>query len=133
MIVDEQNGFRKNRSTIDHVSTLTNIIESRKKRKLSTFCAFIIFRKAYGCIKRELLWVKLASIGITGKLLDAIKSLYVSVASCVHINSLTTDWFGVTCGLRQGYCLSPLLFNLFINDLALRIKAFGKGVLIDGT
>ena len=28
-------------------------------------------------------------------------------------------------------CLSPLLFNLFINDLALRIKALGKGVLID--
>ena len=40
-IVDEQNGFRKNRSTIDHVSTLTNIIDSRKKRKLSTFCVFI--------------------------------------------------------------------------------------------
>ena len=58
------------------------------------------------------LWVKLGSIGITGKLLDAIKSLYVSVASCIRINSLTTDWFDVMCGLRQGCCLSPLLFIL---------------------
>ena len=130
-LVDEQNGFRKARSTIDHVSTLTNIIETRKKKKLSTFCAFIDFRKAYDCIDRDLLWNKLGSIGIGGKLLTAVRSLYASVTSCVRVNNLTTDWFDVTCGLRQGCCLSPLLFNLFINDLALRIKSLGKGVPVD--
>ena len=30
-ITDEQNGIRKNRSTIDHVATLTDIIDTRKK------------------------------------------------------------------------------------------------------
>ena len=49
VINDEQNGFRKGRSTIDHLSTLTTIIETRKGRKLSTFCAFIYFKKAYDC------------------------------------------------------------------------------------
>ena len=131
-LVDEQNGFRKCRSTIYQVSTLTNIIESRKKRKLSTFCAFIDFRKAYDCINRDLLWEKLESVGINGKLFNAIKSLYTSVTSCVRLNNLTTEWFDVKCGLRQGCCLSPLLFNLFINDLAVRIKALGKGVCLDG-
>ena len=62
--VDEQNGFRKRRSTIDEVSALTNIIESQKKQKLSTFCAFIDFRKAYDCINRALLWEKHESVGI---------------------------------------------------------------------
>ena len=66
-IVDEQNGFRKNRSTIDHVSTLTSIVDTRKKLKQSTFCAFIDFRKAYDCINRNLLWSKLENIGIRGK------------------------------------------------------------------
>ena len=74
---------------------------------------------------------KLDSIGIGGKLLVAFKSLYASVASCVRVNNLTTDWFDVTYWLRQGCCLSPLLFNLFINDLALRIKSLGKGVLVE--
>ena len=54
-VTDEQNGFRKNRSTIDHAITLTNIIDTRKKRKLSTYCAFTDFRKAYDCINRDLL------------------------------------------------------------------------------
>ena len=130
-IVDEQNGFRKNRSTIDHVSTLTSIVDTRKKLKQSTFCAFIDFRKAYDCINRNLLWSKLEKIGIRGKLFSAVKSLYASVASSVRVNNLTTEWFDVTCGLRQGCCLSPLLFNLFVNDLALRIKSLGKGVSID--
>ena len=45
-LVDEQNGFRRTRSTMDHLASLTNIIDTRKKRKLSTLCAFIDFHKA---------------------------------------------------------------------------------------
>ena len=65
-------------------------------------------------------------------MLNAVKSLYTAVSSCVHINGFYTEWFDVTSGLRQGCSLSPLLFNIFINDLALKIKACGKGVKIDG-
>jgi hypothetical protein len=68
ILSDEQNGFRKGRSTIDHVSSLTNIVETRKKQKLSTFCAFIDFRKAYDFIDRSLLWNKLDSKGIHGNM-----------------------------------------------------------------
>lgn len=35
LIFEGQNGFRKGRSTIDHISSLTNIIETRKKIKKS--------------------------------------------------------------------------------------------------
>ena len=128
-INDEQNGFRKNRSTIDHVATLTRYYRHEEENhKLSTYCAFIDFRKAYDCINRDLLWCKLEGIGMAGKLLGAVTSLHTSVSSCVRVNNLMTDWFDVSCGLRQGCCLSALPFNLFINDLALRIKALGKGV-----
>ena len=64
-------------------------------------------------------------------MLNAIKSLYTVVSSCVCINGFYTEWFYVTSGLRQGCSLSPLLFNIFINVLALEIKACGKGVKID--
>ncbi|CAG2258040.1 unnamed protein product [Mytilus edulis] len=61
---DEQNGFRKGRNTIDHISTLTTVIETRKLRKLSTFVAFIDFKKAYDWINRDLLFGKLENLAI---------------------------------------------------------------------
>ena len=70
-------------------------------------------------------------IGVSGKMPKAVQSLYKSVSSYVRINGFTTDWFDVSVGLRQGCPLSPLLFNCFINDLPEKVKAIGKGVLID--
>ena len=64
-------------------------------------------------------------------MLIAIRSLYKSVVSCVRVNSFKTEWFDVSCGLRQGCILSPLLFNLFINDLTLYLKFFGVGVPLE--
>lgn len=130
-IVDEQNGFRKGRSTTDQISSLTNIIDTRKKQKKSTYCAFIDFRKAYDLINRDKLWDKLMQSGIRGKMFQAIKSIYRNVTANVRINAFNTDWFDIKCGLRQGCILSPILFNLYINDLALFIKSLNVGIQLE--
>ena len=129
-LVDEQNGFRKGKSITDHISSLVNIIDTRKRLKKSTFCAFIDFKKAYDTINRHMLWKRLTDIGNYGKMFQAVKSPYTSVKSCVRLNSYRTEWFDVNCGLRQGCVLSPLLFNLFINDLAVFLKSLDLGVKI---
>ena len=67
ILADEQNGFRADRSTIDHVSTLTTIIETRKLKRKQTFTAFIDFKKAYDSINRPLLWSKQQEAGMSGK------------------------------------------------------------------
>ncbi len=94
-----------------------------------TFCAFIDFRKAYDSINRNKLWNRLSDIGLSGKLFKSIMSVYSSVTSCVRVNSNSNGWFDVKCGLRQGCILSPVLFNLYINDLALYLKSLDIGIL----
>ena len=102
-IVDEQNGFRKGRSTIDHLSTVTNIVDTRKRLKKSTFCAFGDFKKAYDFIDRSLLWNKLIDkFGINGNIIVALKSLYANITSTVRVNGYYTDSFNVQCGLLSG-------------------------------
>ena len=44
---------------------------------------------------------------------------------------LDYEWFNVKTGLRQDCALSPILFNLFVNDFAVAVKVLGKGVEID--
>ena len=52
------------------------------------------------------------------------------MSSYVRVNNYYTDWFDVSAGLRQGCPLSPILFNLYINDFTSTIKALDKGVFI---
>ena len=59
---DEQCGFRKRRSTIDQLLALTNLVDTRKKLKQSTFTAFVNFKKAYDFINRDKLWKRLLPV-----------------------------------------------------------------------
>ena len=62
-----------------------------------------------------------------GRLYNAIISLSATVKSCVRINGISTDFFDVKCGLKQGCLLSPLVFNLYINDLIHEMKQLNVG------
>ena len=128
IIVDEQIGFRKDRSCVDHIFVLTSIVRNRINNNLSTYCAFIDFKKAFDCINRELLLYKLLMYNIDGKMFRAINGLYKESRACIKINNIHTEFFNVESGVKQGDPLSPMLFNLFINDLASNINNEHCGV-----
>ena len=132
VIHDSQNGFRKGRSTIDQLISLTSIIDTRKLKRQSTFVAFIDFSKAYDSIDRSILFRKLQNLGLTGQMFNVVKSLYDGVKCCVRINGIKTEFFDVGCGLKQGCSLSTLFFNLFVNDLVVRLNSLDIGVDIGG-
>ena len=129
IIVNEQISFRKKRSTLDHLTTLTSVIETRKKARKSTYFAFIDFKKAFDTVNQDNLWHKLQHISIKDKLFSAIKGLYDEVICTVRINGFNTDWFVVKCGLKQGCPLSPVLFSFFFTDHVLKLKSTNVGVV----
>ena len=118
LVVNEQNGFRQNRSCI-YIFVLHNIPRIRNLIKVQTFCAFIDFQKAFDYVDREFLLYELRQIGVTGKFFFAVKALYRDTKSCVK-------------GVRQGDSMSPTLFSLFINDLATDVKDLVLGVKVGG-
>ncbi len=126
LIEDEQNGFRADRSCVDHLNSLTNIIETQKLLKQSTFTAFIDFSKAFDRINRDFPWLNLEHLSLSSEMLNTIKAIYNDVSCCVRINGVKTDFFNVSSGLKQGCSFSPLLFNLFLNDLSQEIKNCGN-------
>ena len=65
-----------------------------------------------------------------GQFYQALKSLYCDTESCVRLGDHYTDWFLCRSGVRQGDNLSPTLFALFINDLAMQLKHLSSGIQI---
>ena len=54
LLVDEQNGFRKLRSCLDHLYVITTTIQNRRKQKLPTYACFVDFSKAFDTISHEI-------------------------------------------------------------------------------
>lgn len=97
ILVDEQNGFRKNRSCENHVLTLNNVIQNRD----STFVTFIDLHKAF-----DLLEYCILHNGVDGNFYNIIKTIYQNTESCVRIGNNMTEWFPCNSGVRQGDNLS---------------------------
>jgi len=124
----EQIGFRPGFGIDDHVFSLLELVHANAS--FPTFAAFIDLRKAYDSVWRDALWLKVWRAGIRGRMYLALRSMYASVTAYVKVNGERTGRFGVETGLRQGAVLSPVLFNIFINDLVGELTAAGLGVRV---
>ena len=132
LLEDEQNGFRAERSCLDHIFSLHNICNIRKNLKQNTFLTFIDFQKAFDYVNHEFLYHKLLNLNINGNIYNCIKNIYSRPQSCVQLNGYLSDWFPISSGVRQGDSLSPLLFACFINDLPEELNAAEAGVYMGG-
>ena len=133
LLADEQNGFRKKRACQDHVYVLDSLVRARLNEKLHTFTAFVDLKKAFDCINRDFMLKKVSDLGIDGKMYFAIKSLYSCTEACVKISpTIRTEWFETCFGVRQGDNLSPTLFNIYLNDLAVKVQESRLGIDVNG-
>ena len=128
ILVEEQNGFRKKRSCEEHIFSLASIIRNPLNKRKNTFAAFIDMEKAFDKVDRNLLLFKLLKYGINGNMYKAIRSLCNNTTYTVNLNGHNTRWFNAELGVRQGDCISPTLFSLFINDMANEVKEAGCGI-----
>ena len=62
---------------------------------------------------------------------SAISNLYSNPRSRVILQNHSTEYFDCPVGVKQGDCLSPTLFSIYINDLAQEIKHSGIGISLE--
>ena len=85
------------------------------KKKLYT--CFVDFKKAYDSVWHKGLFYKLREKNFLGKTLDLIMDIYKKTKCAVKVNGSATEYFEYTKGVRQGCPLSPILFNIYVNDI----------------
>ena len=122
LIHKDQAGFIPRRSIFNHIRlakaiiSYTNIVEEDR--------AIIALdqEKAYDRIHHNYLWKVLETFHILAPFIKTVKALYSFAYTRVTINSVLSEPFQVTRGVRQGDPLSCLLFDLAIEPLACLIR-----------
>lgn len=122
-ILGNQFGFQKGKSTTDCIFTFHSIIAKTLSMGEKLYCIFIDYEKAFDKINRSLLWHKLLTEQVSSKFVNALRSMYNVVKSCVRYQSGMSRFFTSYNGLKQGDPSSPLLFMLFINDIVENVNA----------
>ncbi|UYV80588.1 hypothetical protein LAZ67_19000837 [Cordylochernes scorpioides] len=118
VIPENQAGFRKERSCIDHIFTLTTLIQlSLRKKRGKLYVFFVDLRKAFDTVPHSILWKKLYNLGISYQFISTIKSYYEQATIAIRWKGSFTESIKINSGVLQGEPLSPLLFILFITDL----------------
>ena len=131
-----QNGGRKNRQGLDSLFVLRTILEKKPGKGHSSLndlsLLFIDLAKAFDKVPHDLLWSKLGKMGFNKQFIDLLKSLYKDSYVTIIVNGHKTDKIMINSGVKQGCPLSPLLWALFICDIALMIETFPYGVVLQG-
>ena len=118
LISPQQIGFMKGKSTADHIFLLHTIIEKVvKKNKHKLYVVFIDFKKAYDTVNRGLLIKRLQILGINGIFMRNIMAMYSKTEYSIKLKGGYTRAINSNLGLKQGCPLSPMLFNLYIDDI----------------
>ena len=112
-----QAGFRKGRSTMEHLVKLTTQIKHQFSRRKSVLATFFDVKKAYDQVWHKRLLFKLKSAGISGNMYQYIKAFLEKRTIQARIGVNYSNPRELNMGIPQGSVIAPLLFNILIQDL----------------
>lgn len=129
-----QFGFKEAMGTREALFCTQILVQKCNDVKKDVFICFIDYEKAFDTIQHDKLIEILQTIGLDTKDIRIIKNLYWNQSAVLKINDVLAENLTIQRGVRQGCILSPLLFNLYseqifkeaINEIDSGIKVNGK-------
>lgn len=112
-----QSGFRRNRSTTDHLVNIHSDICDAFITDQHLVTVSLDVEKAYDMVWRDRIIKILHEMGIDGQILIFITQFMKNRSLQVKFNNILSNKYTINNGVPQGSVLSVLLFLIAINDI----------------
>lgn len=128
-IAPDQSGFRKNRSTSDHLVRLETDLRAALNQRLHTIAIFFDLQKAYDTAWRYGVLRALYDFGIRGSLPIYLSNFLSNRSLKVRVSSAYSRTVPVLEGIPQGSVLSCTCFLIAINSITANIPRSVRSLL----
>ena len=121
LIFTDQTGYVAGRYIGTNVRTIEDIIEYTDKTKEPGYLLALDFQKAFDSVSWSSIPEALKLYGF-GHYIRWVQIIYRDSETCISNNGYNSKWFNPKRGTRQGCCLSPFLFVLVLELLAIATR-----------
>src|SRR5215216_4894928 len=132
VVSPSQTAFMQGRNILDGVVIMHETIHELHSKKLNGVLFKIDFEKAYDKVNWSFLQQTLRMKGFSKEWCALIQSFVSGGSVAIDVNGDTGKYFQTKKGLRQGNPLSPLLFNIVADMLAILIEGAKADGQIEG-
>lgn len=122
IIHENQAGFMKNRSSTDNMRKLIHLMWLAHSKTVPIAAISLDAEKAFDKVEWGFLFSALSHFGFGPGFSQWVKILYKEPKAAVITNGVISPFFRLSRGTRQGCSLSPLLFIIFLETLAVSIR-----------
>ena len=132
IISTNQTGYVKNRSILDSIRIIQDLIHHQNLKNQPGILLMIDFKKAFDSIEWSFILNALKKFNFGPNFTNWIKTIYTDISSCIINNKKSSKYFQLHRGVRQGDPLSPYLFiiSLELLSCAIRRSNYIKGISI---
>ncbi|KAK6760491.1 hypothetical protein RB195_021816 [Necator americanus] len=127
----EQAGFRQGFSCLDHIRTVSRVIEVCHEYRLSLDLTFVDYEKAFDSVETNAILSALVDQGVDASYMRTLANCYERCTTRIQLfHRLLTIPIGK--GVRRGDTISPKLFTAALQWIMKSLSWEERGIRVDG-
>ena len=112
-----QKAFQEVEGCAEHIILIHRLIRDAWKRNRSIFVVFLDLAKTFYSVNHDLLFRGLRRQSCPDDFIEVVKELYSGESTRISNGRSVTTEIEIQSGVKQGCSLSPLFFNIVIDEL----------------